>query len=359
MPDGKRLVSVSKDRTVRIWDLTTGAELAVLMGHTGLINGVAVTPDGAKIVTASNDQTARIWDARTGAQLRLLKGHETFVYGVAVSPDGGRVATGSGDKTARVWDIETGDELAVLRGHTNWVYSVAITPDGNRIVTTSGDRTARVWDFFPSGQALVRQSKARTPRCLAAEERERFHLPPAVPQWCEAMNKWPFSVAALVIDGEEHLAAKDYDKAIAAFTAAIERDPGLKAEVAPQLATALNRRAWMLLLDGRFEQGLIDAERAVALAPDNADILDTRGQLYLALRRMDAAFTDLDKAIAGGIAAPATYVGRGRCYEARGDSRAAAADYRKALELEPDEAFDRSAQEQARARLAALDGDRK
>ena len=65
--------------------------------------GVAVTGDGSRIVTGSNDKTARVWDARTGAELLQLKGHDGFVLGVAVTPDGRRVVTGSGDKTARVW----------------------------------------------------------------------------------------------------------------------------------------------------------------------------------------------------------------------------------------------------------------
>jgi WD40 repeat protein len=354
MPDGTRLVSTSKDKTARIWDMTSGAELAVLRGHNDMLNGVAVTPDGTRVVTTSNDQTARIWDARTGAELLILKGHESWVYSVAVSSDGSRIVTGSGDHTARVWDSHTGEELAVLKGHGNWVYGAAITPDGKRIVTASADRTARVWEFFPSGQELIARTKTQTPRCLSQLDRKRFHLAPVAPRWCGMMNKWPYDAASLVVEAEEHLEGKHYPMAIAAFTAALDRDSRIRDIIAPRLAIALNSNAWSLFLAGSLAEGLADANRAAALVPDDVDILDTRGQIYLALDRVDAAFADLDRAIANGVSEPGTYFGRGRCYEARGDTLAAVADYRKTLELKAEDEYDKSVQDKARERLAAM-----
>ena len=65
------------------------------------------SPDGAQIVTASADKTARIWDARTGAQLTVLSGHGDRVYSAGYSPDGARIVTASDDRTARIWDART------------------------------------------------------------------------------------------------------------------------------------------------------------------------------------------------------------------------------------------------------------
>jgi hypothetical protein len=65
---------------------------------------------------------------------------------------------------------------------------------------------------------------------------------------------------------------------------------------------------------------LEDAEKAVGLAPTDANILDTRGQIYsLALGRFNEAFADLDRAISKGIVGSGTYLGRGRCYEQNGN----------------------------------------
>ena len=67
----------------------------------------AFSPDGRRVVTASKDNTARIWDAETYQQIAVLAGHEGILYSALFSPDGRRVLTASWDNTARIWDAET------------------------------------------------------------------------------------------------------------------------------------------------------------------------------------------------------------------------------------------------------------
>jgi WD40 repeat protein len=154
-PDGTRIITASEDKSARIWEARTGAELAVLSGHGDRVLSAAYSPDGMRIVTASADKTARIWDARTGAQLAVLSGHGDFVESAAYSPDGTRIVTASNDKTARIWDARTGTQLAVLSGHGGIVISGAYSRDGTRIVTASEDKTARIWDARTGAQLAV------------------------------------------------------------------------------------------------------------------------------------------------------------------------------------------------------------
>jgi WD40 repeat protein len=74
----------------------------------GTVSSVAFSPDGKRIVSASHDKTVRVWDARTGKQLLVLTGHADIVTSVAFSPDGKRIVSASRDHTVRVWDISTG-----------------------------------------------------------------------------------------------------------------------------------------------------------------------------------------------------------------------------------------------------------
>jgi eukaryotic-like serine/threonine-protein kinase len=145
-PDGARIVTASADKTVRIWDAATGALLGSLVGHGDAVNWAAYSPDGTRIVTASEDMTARIWDARTQAQLVVLSGHGNHVNTAAYSRDGTRIVTASDDKTARIWNARSGALVASLAGHSDVVYAAAYSGDGARIVTASGDHTARIWD---------------------------------------------------------------------------------------------------------------------------------------------------------------------------------------------------------------------
>ena len=56
-------------------------------------------------MTASRDGTARLWDVASGAALAVLKGHEGKVVQAAFSSDGTRIVTVSSDGTARLWEI--------------------------------------------------------------------------------------------------------------------------------------------------------------------------------------------------------------------------------------------------------------
>ncbi|MGD9367258.1 MAG: TIR domain-containing protein [Desulfobacteraceae bacterium] len=144
-PDGTRIVTASWDTTARVWDATTGSQMAVLKGHSKALPSATFSPDGTRIVTASWDATARVWDTTTGSQMAVLKGHSKALPSARFSPDGTRIATASWDATARVWDAITGSQICVLN-HTAPVQSVAFSADGGLIVTASDDHTARVWD---------------------------------------------------------------------------------------------------------------------------------------------------------------------------------------------------------------------
>ncbi|MFK8184655.1 MAG: NB-ARC domain-containing protein [Phormidesmis sp.] len=150
-PDGTQLVSGSADRTVKVWDVQTGECLQTLEGHGHGIWSVAFSPDGTRIVSGSADLTIRLWDAptknRAGKPLKALKGHEHGVWTVAFSPDGKTLASGSADQTVRIWDAATGKCKQTLTGHNNWVWMVAFSPDGRSLASGSADRTVRVWDL--------------------------------------------------------------------------------------------------------------------------------------------------------------------------------------------------------------------
>ncbi|CDF38963.1 WD40-repeat containing protein [Chondrus crispus] len=159
--DGRRVVSGSGDKSVRVWDVETGAQVGeALVGHTESVCSVAMSGDGRRVVSGSHDMSVRVWDVETGAQVgEALVGHTGSVCSLAMSGDGRRVVSGSRDKSVRVWDVKTGAQVGeVLVGHTDSVCSVAMSGDGRRVVSGSHDMSVRVWDVETGaqvGEALV------------------------------------------------------------------------------------------------------------------------------------------------------------------------------------------------------------
>jgi hypothetical protein len=137
-----------------VWDLESGLCLRTLEGHTDVVSSVSVTPDGKRAISGSWDKSLRVWDLESGRCLRTLRGHTNVVRSVSVTPDGRRAVSGSWDESLRVWDLESGRCLRTLEGHTNTVESVSVTPDGKRAASGSSDESLRVWDL-ESGRCVA------------------------------------------------------------------------------------------------------------------------------------------------------------------------------------------------------------
>jgi WD40 repeat protein/serine/threonine protein kinase len=166
-PDGTHIVTASADRSVRIWDASTGVLLVSMAGHTDRVFDAVYSPDGTLIASGSNDHTARLWDARTGTLLRTLSGHTARVNSVRFSPDGRRLVTASWDHSARIWDVASGAQVSMLTGHTLEVYSASYSSDGSRIVTASQDKTARIWNARSGSQLRVLEGHGDYVACAA------------------------------------------------------------------------------------------------------------------------------------------------------------------------------------------------
>ena len=109
---------------------------------------MAFSKDGAKIVSGSWDKSVQVWDASTGAKLQQLNGHIYCVRSVAFSHDGIHIVSGSDDMSVRVWDASTGAELQQLHGHTDRVNSVAFSHDGIHIVSGSHQENSKLLIFY-------------------------------------------------------------------------------------------------------------------------------------------------------------------------------------------------------------------
>jgi WD40 repeat protein len=151
-PDGTHLVTASRDRKLRLWNVAAGRELAAL-DHPRAIHFAIFSPDGTRLASSFGDATVRLWNVPDGRETAVLQ-HPSPVASAVFNPDGGRLVTACVDGTVHAWDAADGRKIAALQGHTKEVRKLRFSPDGARLVTASADTTARIWDTV-SGRALL------------------------------------------------------------------------------------------------------------------------------------------------------------------------------------------------------------
>ncbi|MDQ3775824.1 MAG: pentapeptide repeat-containing protein, partial [Pseudomonadota bacterium] len=99
LPEGPPAAFFARCEPPRETGVKSPVRLASFTGHTVEVLACAYSPDGRNIVSASRDQTLRVWDAQTGEPLLTLMGHTGPVSDCAYSPDGRHLASASFDQT--------------------------------------------------------------------------------------------------------------------------------------------------------------------------------------------------------------------------------------------------------------------
>ncbi|WJI38725.1 winged helix-turn-helix domain-containing protein [Mesorhizobium opportunistum] len=141
-PTGDRIVTGSYDKTAAVWDVSTGAETAILKGHEGAVERAEFSPDGSRILTAARDGTARLWDAVSGEQLHILRPVGNFPTAI-FSPDGTLVLTAGENSDATLWDARTGKKVL---GVSSDAYTRAAFSSDGRSFATAGKRLVSIWN---------------------------------------------------------------------------------------------------------------------------------------------------------------------------------------------------------------------
>ncbi|KAJ5329477.1 hypothetical protein N7541_000357 [Penicillium brevicompactum] len=146
-PNNQWFASGAGDRTIKIWNLATGALRLTLTGHISTVRGLAVSPRHPYLFSCGEDKMVKCWDLETNKVIRHYHGHLSGVYTLALHPRLDLLVTGGRDGVCRVWDMRTRSNVHVLGGHKGTVADIKCQDSDPQIISGSLDSTVRLWDL--------------------------------------------------------------------------------------------------------------------------------------------------------------------------------------------------------------------
>jgi WD40 repeat protein len=153
--DGSRIMTLSDDGVVRIWDAENKTQPLELRGHLGA-EFAAFNGDDTQLVIGSDDGTARVWSLSPPAEPLVLS-HSKPVYEASFSRDGRKVLTTSGDGVAHVWEVDTGKSVE-LDAHSGDIRGAVFNRDATLVAAAYKDGSLRLWSVSRAeGPSVIRE----------------------------------------------------------------------------------------------------------------------------------------------------------------------------------------------------------
>ena len=174
--DKKRVVSGTGSGRVAVWTVESYSLVKViqLKAHDDCVQAVDVSPDGTKIATGSRDKTLCVWSLSTGRHLLGPLNHNAHVVAVKFSPNGRLIATATYNRDVRVYDGLNGG----LHGDFQiQVYSTSLAwaSDSKQLIALSRDGHVHCLDVF-TGTTLLKWAihSSDNARCIALAGNDTF-----------------------------------------------------------------------------------------------------------------------------------------------------------------------------------------
>lgn len=141
------LASASRDCTIRIWGPSSQRPTDTnITSHSDDVSGIEISPDGQMFATRSKDKSVKLWQASSGEMLHSFHAHSDWVSTVIFSPNSQMLASGAHDHAVCLYHID-GRILARMTGHSRSLVNLVFSPDNKKVASYAYDRSLKIWNI--------------------------------------------------------------------------------------------------------------------------------------------------------------------------------------------------------------------
>lgn len=148
---GHLLLSGGLDGQAKVWNVNGSRRcMRTYLGHSKGIRDVWFTDGGKRFITSSYDKKIKLWDTETGSMLQKFGEGQSMAYSVRTNPDPSQpdvLLAGMQNKKILQFDMRTGDNVQEYNYHMDAVNTLTFVDGGRKFLSTSDDKTIRVWEF--------------------------------------------------------------------------------------------------------------------------------------------------------------------------------------------------------------------
>jgi WD40 repeat protein len=140
--DGKKLLCSGTSKKFHLIDVEKRAIIQTYEGHSKGIMEVDFLGDD-RIVSVSKDKTVKVWSMDSATVIHDLKGHNAYIY--AVATHGNQIVTGDSKGLIIAWNAITGDTIYTIQNNKSTVYDLAFSEDGKTVFATFDN--GNIWNW--------------------------------------------------------------------------------------------------------------------------------------------------------------------------------------------------------------------
>jgi len=150
--DGKLFAVGNSAGNIQVFDSNSKKLIRNLKGHKGPIRKVKFSPNKLNLISVSDDKSFKVWDVPTETEIKSIEAHDDYIRSCSVSSNGKYLFTGSYDHKVKIWDLE--NYSLVLSIDTGFPVEDLIVSANASILTTAGSNTIKFWDISNGGNLL-------------------------------------------------------------------------------------------------------------------------------------------------------------------------------------------------------------